>query len=82
MDDDHAKNFSDIQNVVKSSAMVDKLIILTNTKVPESQQATIINIDKSKLVDLLYFNDRYVEHKIAEPENEKIQMLARTINVI
>ncbi len=82
MDDDHSKNFSDIQNVIKSAAMVDKLIILTNTKIPESQQATIINIDKSKLVDLLYFNDRYVEHKIAEPENEKIQMLARTINVI
>lgn len=82
MDSDHAKNFDSIQNIIKSSAFVDKLIILTNTNVPQTSHATIINIDKSKLVDLLYFNDRYTENKIASPENEKIQMLAKTISVI
>lgn len=82
MDSDHTKNTRSIENIVKASAMVDKLIVITNTNFPKINHATIINVDKSKLVDLLYFNERYVEHKISEPENEKIQMLAKTISVI
>jgi hypothetical protein len=82
MDGNHAKNFETISNVVKSSAFVDKLIILTNTNIPQSNQATIVTVDKSKVIDLLYFNIKYTEHKIEEPENEKVKMLAKTICVI
>lgn len=82
LDDDHAKNTKSIENIVKAAPMVDKLIIITNTNFPKLNHATIINVDKSKLVDLLYFNERYIEHKISEPENEKIQILAKTISVI
>lgn len=80
MDSNHTKNFETISNVVKSSAFVDKLVILTNTSIPQSGQATIVNVDKSKLIDLLYFNTKYTEHKIDEPE--KVKMLAKTICVI
>jgi hypothetical protein len=82
MDSNHSKNFETIANVVKSSAFVDKLVILTNTNIPPSSQATIVNVDKSKVIDLLYFNTRYTERKIEEPENEKVKMLAKTICVI
>lgn len=82
MDSNHSKNFELITNAVKSSALVDKLVILTNTKFPQAGPAVIINIDKSKIVDLIYFNDKYTEHKISENENDKIQMLAKTISVI
>ena len=82
MDSDHAKNFETISNVVKSSAFVDKLVILTNTSVPQSSHATIVTMDKSKLVDLLYFNSKYTERKLDEPETEKVRMLAKTICVI
>jgi hypothetical protein len=82
MDPNHSKNFETITNVVKSSAFVDKLVILTNTTIPPSNQATIVNVDKSKVIDLLYFNTRYTEHNLEEPESEKIKMLAKTICVI
>lgn len=82
MDANHSKNFETIANVVKSSAFVDKLVILTNTNIPPSSQATIVNVDKSKVIDLLYFNTKYTEHKLDEPENEKVKMLAKTICVI
>ncbi|MEM4252435.1 MAG: hypothetical protein QXE84_02805 [Candidatus Nitrosotenuis sp.] len=82
MDSNHTKNFETISNVVKSSAFVDKLVILTNTSIPQSGQATIVNVDKSKVIDLLYFNNKYTERKLEEPETEKIRMLAKTICVI
>ena len=82
MNKDHSKNSTSIQNILKASAFVDKLLILTNTNVPKSSQATIINIDKSKIVDLLYFSNRYADNKILEPENEKIHTLAETISII
>ena len=82
MDSNHSKNFELISNVVKSSALVDKLVIITNTKIPQTGPTVIINVDKSKIVDLIYFNDRYTEHKISENENDKVQMLAKTISVI
>ncbi len=82
MDQNHAKNFETISNAVKSSAFVDKLVILTNTSIPASSHATIVLVDKSKVIDLLYFNTKYTEHKIEEPESEKVKMLAKTICVI
>lgn len=82
MDSNHTKNFETISNVIKSSAFVDKLIILTNTSLPQSSQATIVIVDKSKVIDLLYFNNQYTEHKLEEPESEKAKMLAKTICVI
>ncbi len=82
MNKDHSKNSTSIQNILKASAFVDKLLILTNTNVPKSPQATIINIDKSKIVDLLYFSNRYADNKILEPENKKIHTLAETISII
>jgi hypothetical protein len=44
--------------------------------------ATIVNVDKSKVIDLLYFSNQYTEHKIDEPESEKVKILAKTISVI
>jgi hypothetical protein len=82
MDQNHTKNFETISNAVKSSAFVDKLVILTNTSIPASSHATIIQVDKSKAIDLLYFNSKYNEHKIEEPESERVKMLAKTICVI
>jgi len=82
IDKDHSKNLNAVQNILKASAFVDKLIILTNTTIPKTPKATIINIDTSKIVDLLYFNNRYSTNKILEPENEKIHSLAKTISII
>lgn len=82
MDDNHAKNFEIISNVVKSAAFVDKLVIITNTSIQQSNLATIVNVDKSKVIDLLYFSNKYAERKLDEPESEKVKILAKTISVI
>jgi hypothetical protein len=82
MGKDHSKNSTSIENILKASAFVDKLLILTNTNVPKNPKATIITIDKSNIVDLLYFSNRYSDNKILEPENEKIHTLAKTISLI
>jgi hypothetical protein len=82
MGKDHSKNSTSIENILKASAFVDKLLILTNTNVPKNSKATIITIDKSNIVDLLYFSNRYSDNKILEPENEKIHTLAKTISLI
>ena len=81
VNENHTKNFEEISNISKSSALVDKLVILTNSNLPSSESTTIVNVDKSKMVDLLYFNNKYTDHKIAISDNEKAQMLARTINI-
>jgi hypothetical protein len=82
MNQNHSQNFEEISNVSKSSALVDKLVILTNANLPSSNSATIVNIDKSKIVDLIYFNSKYTNHKIINSDNEKAQMLAKTVSII
>ncbi len=78
----HAKNFEEISNISKSCAVVDKLVILTNSNLPSSESTKIVNMDKSRIVDLIYFNNKYTDHKIESSDNEKVQMLARTVNLI
>jgi len=82
VNENHTKNFEEISNISKSSALVDKLVILTNSNLPSSESTTIVNVDKSKMIDLLYFNNKYNNNKIITSDNEKIQMLARTVNII
>lgn len=67
---------------ISKSAVVDKLIILTNKKIQAPYNSTIVNIDKSKLVDLIYFNNKYGGKKIAEEDNERIELLAKTLSII
>ncbi len=78
----HAKNFEEISNISKSSAMVDRLVIVTNANISSSNSTTIVNVDKSKMVDLLYFNTKYANHKIATSDTEKAQVLAKAMNII
>ena len=82
INENHAKNFEEISNISKSSALVDRLVILTNSNLSSSESTIIVNIDKSKMVDLLYFNNKYTDHKIGTSDNEKVQILAKTVNII
>jgi hypothetical protein len=78
---DGSSSLDDIANISKS-AVVDKLVILTNQKIPSPYNATIVNVDKSKMVDLLYFNSKYTAKKIAESDNQHAENLARSLNII
>jgi ribosome recycling factor len=74
----------DIEKIsdISKSAIVDKLVILTNKKIQTPYNATVVNIDKSKMVDLIYFNNRYGGKKISEEDNERIELLAKTLSII
>ena len=74
-------NLDQISNISKS-AVVDKLVILTNKKILTPYNATVINVDKSKMVDLIYFNNKYNEKKIVQEDNERIELLAKTLSII
>jgi hypothetical protein len=67
---------------ISKSAVVDRLVIFTNKKIPPSYNATVVNIDKSKMVDLIYFNNKYGGKKISEEDNERIELLAKTLSII
>lgn len=67
---------------ISKSAIVDKLIILTNKKIQTPYNTTVVNIDKSKMVDLIYFNNKYGGKKISEEDNERIEILAKTLSII
>ncbi|MEO9308255.1 conserved hypothetical protein [Nitrosotalea sinensis] len=74
----------DIEKIsdISKSAIVDKLIILTNKKIQTPYNATVVNMDKSKIVDLIYFNNKYHDKKIAEEDTERIELLAKTLSII
>ena len=76
-----SSNLDEISNISKS-AVVDKLVILTNKKIQSPHNATVVNVDKSKMVDLIYFNNKYNAKKIAEGDNEKAAVLAKTLSII
>ncbi len=60
MSKDHLRNFEQIANTVKTSSIVDKLLILTNSYANGmGNGATVVNIDRSKMIDLIYFSCEY-----------------------
>ena len=78
-----SNNDSDLDEISNvSRSLVDKLVILTNRKISSPNNATIVNVDKSKMVDLIYFNNKYTRKKIEEADNEKAKNLAKTLCII
>ncbi len=77
----NAENLDHISNISKS-AIVDKLVILTSRKISSPYNATVVNVDKSKVIDLLYFNSKYNGKNIAESDNERAGILAKTLCII
>jgi hypothetical protein len=74
----------DIEQIsdMSKAAVVDKLIILTNKKIQTPYNATVVNMDKSKVVDLIYFNNKYNDKKLTEEDNERIELLAKTLSIV
>jgi hypothetical protein len=81
---DQVKNFEQIANTVKSSGFVDKLIILTNAKTNGSRidGTTLVNIDRSKIVDLIYFSSKYKNNEIMDNDDlQRALLLAKSIKL-
>ena len=79
---DHAKSFEQIANTLKSTGFVDRLVILTNANTTGGTNgSTVINIDRQKIIDLLYFSNKYKNNEIMNDDSQRAIMLAKSIRL-
>jgi len=83
------KSKAQISNASKSLSIVDKLLVLTGnasrvlggTSRNGNDVTTIVNMDNTKIVDLIYFNKKYKKQEILDDDLERAITLARSIKL-
>jgi hypothetical protein len=79
---DHTKSFDKISNTVKSIGFADKLLILTNANTnSRTDGMTVVNIDRCKMTDLIYFSSKYKNNEIVHDDLHRALMLAKSIKL-
>lgn len=79
---DHAKSFEQISNTLKSTGFVDKLVILTNANTAGGTNgSTLVNIDRCKMIDLIYFGNKYKNNEMQEDDSQRAILLAKSIRL-
>ena len=79
---DHSKALAQISSAAKSLSLVDKLVVLTNTgTVVGENGTTVVNMDKGKLIDLIYFNDKFKNEELLKDDLEKAVVLAKSMKL-
>ena len=87
--DEPIKTQAQITNASKSLNIVDKLVVLTGntnrifggTSRNGNDVTTIVNMDNTKIVDLIYFNKKYKMREILDDDLERAITLARSIKL-
>jgi hypothetical protein len=87
--DQPIKTQAHISNASKSLSIVDKLVVLTGnasralgaTSRNGNDVTTIVNMDNTKIVDLMYFNKKYKKQEILDDDMERAITLARSIKL-
>lgn len=79
---DHAKSFEQISNTLKSTGFVDKLVILTNANTNGGTNgSTLVNIDRCKMIDLIYFSNKYKNNEMQQDDSQRAILLAKSIRL-
>jgi hypothetical protein len=79
---DHAKSFEQISNTLKSTSFVDRLIILTNANTTSgTKRSLLVNIDRCKMIDLIYFSNKYNNNQIQHDDSQRAILLAKSISL-
>jgi hypothetical protein len=79
---DHSKALAQISSAAKSLSLVDKLVVLTNTgTVVGENGTTVVNMDKGKLIDLIYFNDKFKNEELLKDDLQKAVVLAKSMKL-
>lgn len=88
MGDERSKTQAQISNASKSLNVVDKLVVLTSSNNRTfggskngNNVPTVVNMDHAKLVDLIYFNNKYKKQEIQHEDLERAISLARSIKL-
>ncbi len=77
IDKDHGKSIEKISNTDGMGA--DKLVVLTNAHTDGTDDTSVINIDKCKMIDLIYFNKKYKNDDIIDTDSDRVLMLAKSV---
>jgi hypothetical protein len=79
---DHAKSFEQISNTLRSTSFVDRLIILTNANTTSSTKGSLlVNIDMCKMIDLIYFSNKYNNNEIHHDDSQRAILLAKSMSL-
>jgi len=79
---DHAKSFEQISNTLKSTSFVDKLVILTNANTNNGTNwDPLVNIDRCKMIDLIYFSNKYKNNEMQQDDSQRAILLAKSIRL-
>jgi hypothetical protein len=89
---DGTRNYERISSSLRSSTLVDKVVILTDytatqrgisgaSVAAKKDGETLVNIDRSKIVDLLYFSSIYKTNRIRGDDLERALALAKSIKL-
>ena len=78
-----------VSNITKSLNLVDKLLILTNSNTCANINAnnsmnsgsTLVNMDRTKIIDLIYFNNKFKNQEIMNEDLLKSITLAKSIKL-
>ena len=79
---DHTKSFEQISNTLKSTSLVDRLIILTNANTTSgTKRSLLVNIDRCKMIDLIYFSNKYNNNQIHQDDSQRAILLAKSMSL-
>jgi len=79
---EHAKSFEQISNTLKSAGFIDKLVILTNANTSGGATgSTVVNIDRCKMIDLIYFSNKYKNNEMVQDDSQRALLLAKSIRI-
>ena len=82
INNDHTKSFEQISNTLKSTSFVDRLVILTNANtISGTKRSLMVNIDRCKMIDLIYFSNKYNNKEIHQDDSQRAIMLAKSISL-
>jgi len=74
---DHGKSIQKISQV--NGLDVDKFVVLTNAHTESGSGTTVVNMDRCKMIDLIYFNQKYKNEDIVESDSDRALMLAKAM---
>lgn len=79
---DHTKSFEQISNTLKSTSFVDRLVILTNANtISGTKRSLLVNIDRCKMIDLIYFSNKYNNNEIHQDDSQRAILLAKSMSL-
>ncbi|MFQ5969872.1 MAG: hypothetical protein ACE5J2_05215 [Nitrososphaerales archaeon] len=74
---DHGKS---IEQIARTNGLgVDRFVVLTNAHTECSDGTTVVNMDKCKMIDLIYFNHKYKNEDIVDSDSDRALMLAKSM---